>query len=57
MYQVGFFAEMQNLKTGQQGLGFGESTKRWHELGASVIGGCCKTTPEDIRALAAWARK
>jgi len=27
----------------------------WHRLGARVIGGCCRTTPADIRALRAWA--
>ncbi|XP_065880674.1 homocysteine S-methyltransferase 1 [Euphorbia lathyris] len=25
---------------------------RWHELGASLIGGCCRTTPCTIRAIA-----
>ena len=27
----------------------------WHDAGATVIGGCCRTTPDDIGALAAWA--
>lgn len=36
---------------------FGEGTKRWHEEGASVIGGCCKTNPENIKEIAAWVRK
>lgn len=40
----------------KQGLEFGEATREWNKLGASVIGGCCKTTPEDIKAIAAWAR-
>lgn len=28
--------------------------KRWHELGATVIGGCCGIYPEHIRALNEW---
>lgn len=35
---------------------FSAHTKGWHEAGAQVIGGCCRTTPEDIAAIAAWAR-
>lgn len=35
---------------------FVTSTKRWFEAGATVIGGCCRTTPEDIRGIHAWAR-
>ncbi|XP_021616376.1 homocysteine S-methyltransferase 1 isoform X2 [Manihot esculenta] len=27
------------------------SAIRWHELGASLIGGCCRTTPSTIRAI------
>lgn len=29
----------------------------WQEAGASIIGGCCRTRPEDIAALAAWAKR
>lgn len=36
---------------------FSISTQRWYEEGAKIIGGCCRTKPEDIRALNAWARK
>ncbi len=39
------------------GLSFGDSTKDWYTLGARVIGGCCNTKPEDIEAIAAWARE
>jgi len=35
---------------------FGEQAKEWHEAGARLIGGCCRTTPEDIRVIASWAR-
>jgi homocysteine S-methyltransferase len=33
-----------------------ELARGWAELGARLIGGCCRTTPEDIRELAAWTR-
>jgi homocysteine S-methyltransferase len=35
---------------------FGEQAKEWYVAGARLIGGCCRTTPEDIRAIAGWAR-
>ena len=35
---------------------FGEEARIWYEAGARLIGGCCRTTPEDIRAIAAWVR-
>ncbi len=36
---------------------FGEEAKEWYNAGACLIGGCCRTTPEDIQAIAGWARK
>lgn len=35
---------------------FCESTKLWYEKGARLIGGCCRTTPQDIKNIAAWAK-
>jgi homocysteine S-methyltransferase len=35
---------------------FGEEAKDWFQAGARLIGGCCRTTPEDIRTIASWAR-
>lgn len=35
---------------------FTSNTRRWYEAGAQIIGGCCRTTPEDIAGIAAWAR-
>ena len=35
---------------------FGEQARSWYEAGARLIGGCCRTTPEDIRIIASWAR-
>ncbi|MGE5626709.1 MAG: homocysteine S-methyltransferase [Solirubrobacterales bacterium] len=36
--------------------GFCEGAKIWYEHGARLIGGCCKTSPEDIRAISKWFR-
>jgi homocysteine S-methyltransferase len=36
---------------------FGEHAREWYEAGARMIGGCCRTTPEDIRVIASWARR
>jgi homocysteine S-methyltransferase len=35
---------------------FGEQAREWYAAGARLIGGCCRTTPEDIRVIASWAR-
>ena len=35
---------------------FGEQSRQWYTAGARLIGGCCRTTPDHIRALADWAR-
>jgi homocysteine S-methyltransferase len=35
-----------------------EDAMRWAQAGARLIGGCCRTTPQDIAALRArWARQ
>jgi len=36
---------------------YSRSTKSWFDKGAQLIGGCCRTTPEDIKSIATWARK
>ncbi len=36
---------------------FGNEAHNWFTNGAQMIGGCCRTTPDDIRAIAGWARK
>ena len=28
-----------------------DGARGWYEAGARIIGGCCRTTPEDIRSL------
>jgi homocysteine S-methyltransferase len=33
---------------------FGEEAKEWYNAGARLIGGCCRTTPEDISVIASW---
>ena len=35
---------------------FGEEAREWFKAGARLIGGCCRTTPQDIQEIAAWAR-
>jgi homocysteine S-methyltransferase len=35
---------------------FGEDAKTWYDAGARMIGGCCRSTVEDIQAIAEWAR-
>ncbi len=35
---------------------FGAHAKDWYDAGARLIGGCCRTTPEDIRVISGWAR-
>jgi homocysteine S-methyltransferase len=35
---------------------FSEEAKEWYKAGACMIGGCCRTTPDDIRGIASWAR-
>ena len=35
---------------------FGAQAHEWYDAGARLIGGCCRTTPEDIRLIASWAR-
>lgn len=35
---------------------FVDMAARWYQAGARLIGGCCRTTPDDIRAIADWAR-
>lgn len=36
--------------------GFADAARAWHAAGARLIGGCCRTGPDEIRAIAAWAR-
>jgi homocysteine S-methyltransferase len=35
---------------------YADQARHWYDRGARIIGCCCRTTPEDIRAIAAWAR-
>lgn len=35
---------------------FGEQAREWYAAGARLIGGCCRTTPQDIRVIAGWVR-
>lgn len=35
---------------------YGKNARKWYEAGARLIGGCCRTSPEDIKAIANWGR-
>ena len=35
---------------------FGEEAKDWYKAGARLIGGCCRSTVEDTKVIAGWAR-
>lgn len=35
---------------------FGLQARTWHDAGARLIGGCCRTTPAFIAEVTAWAR-
>ncbi|KAF1989518.1 homocysteine methyltransferase [Aulographum hederae CBS 113979] len=39
------------------GLGLKERVREWHDLGARVIGGCCRTGPEDVRVISETLRE
>ena len=41
---------------GADGPGFGERAAAWYRAGGRLIGGCCRTTPEDIRRAAGLLR-
>jgi homocysteine S-methyltransferase len=44
-------AERQAWRAGADVLDWGEAARSWHEAGARLIGGCCRTTPATIRRL------
>ncbi|WP_353853908.1 homocysteine S-methyltransferase [Bacillus sp. Bos-x628] len=35
---------------------FGDCAYQWYKDGAQIIGGCCRTTPEDITDILQWAK-
>ena len=35
---------------------YGDMARFWYEKGATIIGGCCQTTPKDIKQIAKWVR-
>nr|WP_228448611.1 homocysteine S-methyltransferase family protein [Sulfurospirillum diekertiae] len=35
---------------------YGKMAHIWYKKGASIIGGCCQTTPFDIAQIAQWVR-
>lgn len=49
-------AEDNTWHGGSVDLSYGKKSKIWYEKGARVIGGCCRTTPDDIKKITAWVR-
>ena len=41
-----------NKKWAGSPVSYGDYVEKWQKSGASLIGGCCRTTPEDIRGIA-----
>ncbi|MGE6631902.1 homocysteine S-methyltransferase [Bacillus sp. NPDC077027] len=39
------------------GKTFGSCAHTWYQDGATIIGGCCRTNPEDIKGIVQWARQ
>lgn len=48
--------ETRTWRDGPGGAAFADAARDWYRAGARIIGGCCRTTPADIAALARWAR-
>ena len=44
--------ENRNKPRVYHGKNFGYWAEKWYEDGAQAIGGCCRTTPEDIKEAA-----
>lgn len=51
-----YHAELSDWSGDPTSHSFGEDAKTWYEAGARMIGGCCRTSPEDIQHIANWAR-
>jgi len=49
-------AERRRWVPGEAPFDFGTGARRWFERGARLIGGCCRTGPETIRAIRAALR-
>ncbi|WP_455919352.1 homocysteine S-methyltransferase [Priestia megaterium] len=50
-------AESKTWNGTSAGETYGCSAHSWYEAGAQLIGGCCRTTPDDIKGITKWARK
>ncbi len=47
----GWDADARAWTGSQEPLDFGEAARKWKGMGASIIGGCCRTGPADIEAI------
>lgn len=41
---------------GKTGHSFADLAAGWYQKGARIIGGCCRTSPQDIRRISSWAK-
>jgi homocysteine S-methyltransferase len=53
----GYSADDQAWIGPAQNKRYGQQAQQWHDCGANIIGGCCRTTPANIAEVAAWVRK
>ena len=51
-----YHADLKVWSGHSEGKCYGSDAKVWYGNGASLIGGCCRTTPEDIKEIVKWAR-
>jgi homocysteine S-methyltransferase len=53
-----FYSAVTNTWHGETSCdAFGLQSKEWYEKGATLLGGCCRTTPGHIREISNWLRK
>lgn len=50
-------AESKSWHSAPSGCTLQEKFSEWQQAGAQLIGGCCRTSPEDIRAIAACCQR
>ncbi|HEY5729723.1 MAG TPA: homocysteine S-methyltransferase, partial [Anaerolineales bacterium] len=51
-----YSAEKKDWNSDPFSTSFGEQAHEWYDAGARMIGGCCRSTVEDIQTIASWIR-
>ena len=49
-------AETKTWSGDASSMGYSKQATEWYDAGARLIGGCCRTGPAEIRAIADWVR-